>query len=75
MTEKIIHQVVEHLRTMPDNLQQEVLSFTQRLRKTKIVGNSGKALLEFVGTISHDDLELMGLAIAEDCEQVDLREW
>ncbi|MEZ4514076.1 MAG: hypothetical protein R3C62_19565 [Chloroflexota bacterium] len=75
MAEKIIYQVVEQLRTMPDNLQQEVLSFTQRLGKAKVVGNSGKALLEFAGTISQDDLELMNLAIVEDCGQVDPSEW
>jgi hypothetical protein len=35
----------------------------------------GKILLQFSGTISLEDLEVMQQAIETDCEQVDLNEW
>lgn len=36
---------------------------------------SGQAWLSLAGTISLDDLQLMGEAIEAGCEQVDLDEW
>ncbi len=75
MGNSIIEKVVEQLRAMPDNLQQEVLSFTQSLKVSKLVGVDGKTLLQFAGTISSEDLGMMREAIADDCEQVDLNEW
>lgn len=38
-------------------------------------GTPGSELMEFVGTIPHEDLELMKQAIEEDCEQVDPHGW
>jgi hypothetical protein len=75
MSERIINQVMEQLRTMPDNLQQEVLVFTRQLKVSAQVGKPGKNLLQFAGTISLEDLEIMRQAIEADCEQVDLNEW
>lgn len=75
MSETIISQVLEQLRTMPDKLQQEVLIFTRQLKASTPVGVPGKSLLQFAGTISLEDLVMMQQAIAADCEQVDLNEW
>ena len=75
MDDTIISKVVEQLRMMPDDLQQEVLYFTQRLQVSKPAGVAGKTLIQFAGTIPLDDLETMRQAISADCEQVDLNEW
>jgi hypothetical protein len=75
MSETIISQVMEQLRTMPDKLQQEVLIYTRKLKASTQVGMPGKILLQFSGTISLEDLEVMQQAIETDCEQVDLNEW
>lgn len=74
MSETIMIQVMEQLRTMPDNLQQAVLVFTRQLKASARVGILGKNLLQFAGAISADDLALMQQAIEADCEQVDLNE-
>lgn len=75
MSETIIRKVVEQLQTMPDNLQQEVLSFSQGLKVSIPVGVSGETLMQFADYIPADDLENMRQAIESDCEQVDLNEW
>jgi len=75
MSNTIINEVVEQLRTLPDNLQQEVLRFTKKLNISSKQGIPGKNLLQFAGVISHEDLEIMRQAIESDCEQVDLNEW
>jgi hypothetical protein len=63
MSNTIINEVVEQLRTLPDNLQQEVLRFTQKLNISSKKGIPGKNLLQFAGVISHEDLEIMRQAI------------
>jgi hypothetical protein len=75
MSETIISQVLEQLRTMPDKLQQEVLIFTRQLKTSTQVGVPGKNLLQFAGAISLEDLAIMEQAIETDCGQVDLNEW
>jgi hypothetical protein len=75
MSDMIINEVVKQLQTMPDNLQKEVLHFSQKLNTSTPVGISGSKLLQFVGTIPQEDLEIMRQAIESDCEQVDLNEW
>lgn len=75
MSDIIINEVIEQLRTMPDNLQQEVLLFTRKLKTSSKVGVPGKNLLQFAGTIPPNDLEVMRQAIDSDCEKVDLNEW
>ena len=73
--ENIVDEVIEHVQTMPINLQQEVLRFIKRLKMSSPVGTSGKELLKFSGAIPIDELETMRLAIESGCEQVDLNEW
>jgi hypothetical protein len=75
MNETIIVKVVEQLRTMPFDLQQEVLFFTRKLKASTQVGMPGRALLQFAGAISPDDLAIMSQVIEADCEQVNLNEW
>lgn len=75
MNISIIDQVVEQLKTMPQPLQSQVLSFARNLVSPKIRGVPGRQLLQFAGTIPLDELRSMKEAIAQGCDQVDLNEW
>lgn len=75
MSDTIIRQVVEQMKAMPDNLQREVLFFTQSLKVAAPIGVSGKTVVQFAAYIPADELENMRQAIESDCEQVDLNEW
>jgi len=54
--------------------QFKTLEFLRTLNGTPR-GTPGSELMEFVGTIPHEDLELMKQAIEEDCGQVDPHGW
>jgi hypothetical protein len=56
----------EFSRLSPD-LQHEALQFVRALHGTPR-GTPGSDLLEFVGSIPHEDLEAMKQAIEEGCE-------
>jgi len=71
----LVTQVVEQLKTLPDNLQQEVLAFVHNLQTSSAKGISGKQLIKFVGLIPSDDLKVMREAIEAGCEQIDPNEW
>ncbi|MEB3336396.1 MAG: hypothetical protein VKJ46_02970 [Leptolyngbyaceae bacterium] len=75
MNSVIINQVIEQLKAMPQQLQWQVLEFTQNLRSSQVRGVPGQQLLQFAGSISTDDLVMMQAAIHQDCEQVDLDGW
>jgi hypothetical protein len=67
----ILNEIAKKLKTLPDNLQRQVLIFIDALQVSSVGGTPGKSLLEFAGTISPDDLSVMGQAIEAGCEQVD----
>ena len=75
MSDVIINEVVQQLRTLPNNLQKEVLIFTRQLKQPVKIGIPGKNLLQFAGTFPHEDLDTMRQVIESDCNQVDLDEW
>ena len=75
MSASIISEIVEQLKGLPDDLQQEVLGFVRSLRASARRGIPGTQLLQFSRAIPMDDLKLMRQAIEASCEQVDLREW
>ena len=75
MPSALIQEVVEHLEALPQNLQEKVLQLVRELDSTTQYGTPGQDLLQFAGTISNSDLELMKEAIERGCEQVDLNEW
>lgn len=75
MSSAIVTQVVNHLESMPLNLQEQVLAIVRALDTAIRPGVSGQQLLEFASTIDEDDLQMMSQAIEEGCEQVDLNEW
>lgn len=75
MSDFVIEQVVSRMRSLPEAMQQQVLSFTRMLQASMPVGVSGSSLLPFAGSIADDDLQLMSEAIDEGCERVDSNEW
>ncbi len=68
----IEQQLLEVMRKLNDDEQQQVLAYAQSLSVDR--GVSGKSLLRFAGAIPPDDIERMETAI-EDCEKIDLDEW
>ena len=75
MSDVIINEVVQQLRTLPNNLQKEVLIFTRQLKRPAKMGVPGKNLLQFAGVFPPEDLDTMRQVIESDCNQVDLDEW
>jgi hypothetical protein len=75
MDTSILDCVVEQLKDMPENLQQQVLEYARALASSKIQGVPGQQLLCFAGVIPTDDIQLMREAIEQDCQQVDTSEW
>lgn len=66
------------LAEIPKDIEesQVIVTFLEPTQQKKqIVGTSGSHLLRFAGKITTEDLQLMGEAIKEDCEQIDLNEW
>jgi hypothetical protein len=75
MDKPILNEITKKIKTLPDNLQRQVLIFVDALQVSSMHGASGKLLLEFAGTIPPDDLLLIKQAIDAACEQVDGSEW
>lgn len=75
MSTAIIDQVVAQMNELPEEMQQEVLTFVNELRNRTAKGVPGKVLLPLAGTISQEDAKIMREAIEEGCEQVNLDEW
>lgn len=72
MTGLIKDNIFSEIEKLPYELQLRVFDFVKTLAPK---GVKGESLLQFEGTISDDDLQLMSKAIEEDCEKVDLNEW
>jgi hypothetical protein len=71
----VLNQIVEQVKALPDNLQNQVLDFVRSLRTAAKRGTPGSRLLQFAGGISMDDVASMREAIENDCERVDGNEW
>jgi hypothetical protein len=65
-------QVIERLKTLPDELQRRALEFTRALARSALHGVPGRQLLRFAGAIPPDDVQRMREAIEQGCEQVDV---
>ncbi len=76
MSAQLQEQILDQLRRLPENQQEQVLHFAQALAAGKEpIGRPGKELLRFAGAIPAADVERMAEAIEEGCERVDLNEW
>lgn len=70
-----IQEITKRLKTFSLEQQRQVLDFMLELSGEPHKQYPGKNLLQFVGTISKEDLEIMKQTIEEGCEQVDESEW
>ena len=75
MNTSIIDELIEQVKTMPQQQQSQVLDFARKLVKTEIKGTPGQQLLRYAGSIPADELQLMREVIEQGCEQVDVDEW
>jgi hypothetical protein len=75
MDTPIIDEVIEQLKSLPNELQRRVLEFTRALTLSTPRGVPGKQLLRFAGTISPDDAHQMREAIEQGCERIDADGW
>ena len=75
MDTPLVSEIAKKIKTLPDNLQRQVMIFVDALQVSSMRGVPGKLLLGFAGSISLDDLSLMEKAIESGCEQVDGSEW
>ncbi|MBI4672830.1 MAG: hypothetical protein HY741_14325 [Chloroflexi bacterium] len=71
----LVDKVVDQLKTLPYEMQWQVLEFTRALAVAVPRGVPGLQLLQFAGAIPLDELTLMRQAIEEGCERVDANEW
>jgi len=69
MAAPIVSEILEQVKALPDNLQNQVLSFVRALRSITQQGIPGKVYLQFAGSIPIEDIEKIRQAIETDCEQ------
>jgi len=72
ITMSVKNNLIAQLNKLPYELQLKVLDFAKTLVPK---GVKGKSLVQFEGTISAEDLQLMSAAIEENCEKVDINGW
>ena len=70
-----IEEIVKRLKSLSLEQQRQVLDLILELSGEPSKQYPGKNLLQFVGTISKEDLEIMKQTIEEGCEQIDESEW
>jgi hypothetical protein len=68
-------EILSELDKLPSEQQQQALLLVRALAAAKPRGVPGKTLLRFAGIIALDDLDVMGQAIEEECEEVDHNDW
>lgn len=65
-------EIIKHLKTLSLEQQRQVLDFILELSGEPPKQYPGKNLLQLVGTISKEDLEIMKQAIEEGCGMASL---
>jgi hypothetical protein len=69
------NEVLQVMNQLPEDRQRQVLNFARSLVSSTPKGVAGKDLLRFAGILTEQEAQSLSQAIAEGCEQVDLREW
>ena len=75
VSDAIAESVVREMDRMPLELQRRVLDFAHALAGSSPRGTPGKALLEFAGSFSSEDLSEISAAVEDGCERVDADAW
>ncbi len=70
-----IQEIVTQLKMLSLEQQRQVLNFMLELSDEQPKQYPGKNLLQLVGTISKEDLEIMKQTIKDGCDQIDESEW
>ena len=68
-------ELLEQIEKLTPLQQKQVLDFALELSGGLAKHYPGKNLLQFAGTISKEDLEIMKQTIEEGCEQINESEW
>ena len=68
-------ELLKQIEKLTPLQQKQVLDFALELSGELSKRYPGKNLLQFAGTISKEDLEIMKQTIEEGCGQVDESEW
>ena len=72
----LVEEVVKALGILPEEEQQEVLTFAKELaEKYRLSTKSPKLMIEMAGTIDPEYATELEQIIEEGCEQVNLSEW
>ena len=75
MSTTVIDEIVEELRTLPEEMQRQVLSYARTLADGMARGVPGRALLRFFRTLSPEEAKKMEEEIETGCEKVNADEW
>ena len=75
MSNILVATVTDELKTLPDDLQRQVLDFVYTLKASMRTGVAGTQLLRFAGHIPQDELLRMSQAIEEECGRIDNNGW
>lgn len=75
MSYTIVEKVVEQMKELPQDMQQQVLEFTRSLALSSSRSVTGRELVRFAGSITEKDAAEIRAAIEQGCEQVDEDEW
>ena len=71
----VIDEIVEKLKTLPEEMQRQVLSSARTVADGKAQGVPGRALLRFLGTTSSEDAKTVEEEIETGSERVNADEW
>jgi hypothetical protein len=76
-TNPLRDELLRNLEKLSPEKQGELVAFARSLTESALPvrGTKGKDLVGFSGAIAPNDLEKIGQAIQEDCEQVDRSAW
>jgi hypothetical protein len=75
MESQVLRQLMGILTSLTDEQRQRVLEYVKSLQVPRSGGFAGRKLVQFAGSISAQDLDLMEQAIRADCERIDPNEW
>ena len=68
-------EVLKRLIILPIDLQEQVLDFVVKLNYSDLHGIPSDRLIQYAGTISSEDLDIMANVIKNECGKVDISEW
>ena len=68
-------EIAKYVEKLPEDLQEQVLSFVTSLTTQAPLGENGAALVQFSGSLDALSARQMIEAIDTECERVDTGDW